>query len=200
MPFSRIIILQSFGDLERAYVIKNVERVLDALAYDVAALNLKAADWAEWDDTYVFVEDLNQHFIKENLTDETFQIIRANLLLFLDANGNVKHEQGFDLVEARHVDLDQSDVQAILQNPKLNSHSHEKSFTAGVVSLAKGPMLVASRPILNSQHSGPVKGTLVMGRLPDAAELDQMSKRVHAELSMRGVTDAVSGGSFNRLL
>ncbi len=195
---SRIIILQSFGDLERAYVIKNVERVLDALAYDVAALNLKAADWAEWDDTYVFVEDLNQHFIKENLTDETFQIIRANLLLFLDANGNVKYQQGFDLVEARHVDLDQSDVQAILQNPKLNSHSHEKSFTAGVVSLAKGPMLVASRPILNSQHSGPIKGTLVMGRHLDAAELDQMSKRVHAELSMRGVTDAVSDGDFQQ--
>ena len=195
---SRIIIMSSFSELETTYVTKNVERVMDALAYDVSALNLKAADWAEWDDTHVFVEDLNQHYIKENLTDETFQIIRANLLLFLDNDGKVRHQQGFDLIEAKHVDLDQSDVQTILQNPKLSSHSHEKSFTAGVVALAKGPMLVASRPILNSQHSGPVKGTLVMGRYLDAAELEQMSKRVHAELAILGINDAVNDGDFKQ--
>ena len=195
---SRIIILRSFNELETTYVVKNVERVMDALAYDVTALNLKAADWAEWDDTYVFVEDLNQHYVRENLTDETFQIIRANLLLFLDVNGKVMHQQGFDLKEAKHVELDQNDVQLILQNPKLSSHSHEKSHTAGVVALANGPMIVASRPILNSQHSGPVKGTLIMGRYLDAAELEQMSQRVHAELSMSGLADAANDGDFQQ--
>ena len=197
---SRVIISQSFSDLETTYVTKNVERVIDALAYDTSSLNLKAADWAEWDDTYVFVEDLNDKYIKENLTDDTFQIIRSNVLVFLDTQKGVRHKQGFDLVESKPVEVDQNELEAILSNSSLTSHSHEKSFTAGIVILPKGPMLVASRPILNSQHSGPIKGTLIMGRYLDQAELEQLSKRVHAELSLRQIEEAQSDPEFSRAL
>lgn len=197
---SRIIVSKSFTELENRYALKNVERVLDALEYDTDSLNLKAADWAEWDDTYAFVEDLNERYIKENLTDETFQILRANLLIFLDTHKNVRHQQGFDLREEKTVEVNKDDLVAILSIPGLTLHEHEKSHLAGVVLLPQGPMLVASRPILNSQHSGPVKGTLIMGRYLDQAELEQLSKRVHAELSVERSQPRQADQNFNRAL
>lgn len=197
---SRIIISKSFTDLENKYVVKNVERVLDALAYDASSLNLKAADWAEWDDTYNFVDDLNERYIKENLTDETFQIIRANVLIFLDTGKNIRHQKGFDLAESKPEELDQKDLAALLSVPGLASHEHEKSQTFGIVVVPKGPMLVASRPILNSHHSGPIKGVLIMGRYLDKNELEDLSKRVHAELSIQRLSSASSDPEFTQAL
>ncbi|MGD9818005.1 MAG: CHASE4 domain-containing protein, partial [Desulfomonilaceae bacterium] len=140
---SSVIISRSFSDLENSHVIKNVDRVLDAIAYDASSLNLKAADWAERDDTYVFVEDVNEHYIKENLTDETFQILRANILVFLDREKRVKYKQAFDLADSKPVDFEQEELAEILEIPGLTSHENEKSLIAGIVLLSRGPMLVA---------------------------------------------------------
>ena len=197
---SRTIISRSFTDLENKYVIKNVERVVDALAYDASSLNLKAADWAQWDDTYTFVDDLNERYIKENLTDETFQIIRANVLIFLDTGKKIRYQQGFDLAESKPEELDPNDVAALLSVPALTSHDHEKSQTYGIVVVPKGPMLVASRPILNSQHTGPIRGVLIMGRYLDKPELEELSKRMHAELSVQRLSSAASDPGFTQAL
>lgn len=173
---------------------------MDALAYDASSLNRTAGDWAEWDDTYRFVEDLNEHYIKENLTNETFETIRVNMLLFLGTNKKIKYQQGFDFSEARMVEIEQNEIASLLKIPGLISHDHEKSFTAGIVVLPKGPMLVASRPILNSQHTGPMKGTMIMGRYLDQSEVEQLSKRVHAELFIRRIDSAASDHEFSRAL
>ena len=195
---SSVIISRSFSDLENTHVVNNIDRVLDALAHDTSSLNLKAADWAEWDDTYVFVEDVNDHYIKENLTDETFQILRANVLVFLDREKRVRYKQGFDLAGSRPVDLKQDELSEILAIPGLTFHEHEKSHVAGIALLSRGPMLVASRPILNSQHAGPVRGALIMGRYLDKDELEELSKRVHTDLTIKPIKSLDSDANFQR--
>jgi adenylate cyclase len=56
---SRNILLESYTDLERQSTQRDVERVLTAYSQELSNLEITAADWAAWDDTYHFVADHN---------------------------------------------------------------------------------------------------------------------------------------------
>lgn len=51
--------------LDQASIQENVERALNALEREIAALDKSAADWATWDETYDFIEDRNQEYIQK---------------------------------------------------------------------------------------------------------------------------------------
>ncbi|MEQ1854596.1 MAG: CHASE4 domain-containing protein, partial [Chthoniobacteraceae bacterium] len=63
----------SFDALEAERVEVDVERVAAALAEEIDKLHSTARDWAEWDESYAFVEDGNEAYAKSNLTDDTFE-------------------------------------------------------------------------------------------------------------------------------
>ena len=45
-------------------------------------------------------------------------------------------------------------------------------------------MLVASRPILQSNSEGPIRGTLIMGRLLDETEVNRLAATIHLTLNI----------------
>jgi methyl-accepting chemotaxis protein len=53
---------------------------------------------------------------------------------------------------------------------------------AGLIILPAGPMLIALQPILASDNTGPVHGTLVMGRFLDEGKLAQLSQTLNLPL------------------
>ena len=82
---SQSILLNSFAELEAQDTRRNVERVTSALSNVVSELNSKCADWAEWDDTYAYVQDLNDGYRQANLVDASCINIRINFLLFVNS-------------------------------------------------------------------------------------------------------------------
>ena len=94
---TRVILLRSFADLEHRYVEKDVERALNTVRADMAALSSTANDWAAWDDTYAFAGGRNPGFAEENLYDGVFQNLHLSVMLFLDTAGSVFAGKAFDL-------------------------------------------------------------------------------------------------------
>jgi len=64
---SQNILLSSFGRLEEKNTRQNIERVVSALEANIAFIDATADDWATWDDTYAFIEDKNEGYLKSNL-------------------------------------------------------------------------------------------------------------------------------------
>lgn len=60
---SQIILVRGYLQLEEQDTRKNVQRGLDALSDDLLALNSQLGDWAAWDESYAFVQDVNPDFI-----------------------------------------------------------------------------------------------------------------------------------------
>ena len=52
---SRVILLRSFGRLERTRVADNVQRALNAFSIDLFNMDRLLHDWAAWDDACKFV-------------------------------------------------------------------------------------------------------------------------------------------------
>lgn len=78
---SHYILTGSFLYLEKFYVQNNVLRAENALAENLKQINKLAADWAAWDDTYFFMENADEKYIKSNFVDSTFIEQQLNIII-----------------------------------------------------------------------------------------------------------------------
>jgi PAS domain S-box-containing protein len=178
-----IILLDSFAQLEEQDARRNVSRVQSALSDSLETLNATAGDWAGWDDTYAFIEDGNEAFIQSNLVDSAFTNLQLNLMLFIRSSGELVYGKAFDLEKGQEAPVPQS-IQAHLAANALLLHLPDTtSSVTGIILLPEGPMLVASQPIRTSNDEGPIRGTLVMGRYLNAAEVESLAKITHLSLA-----------------
>src|SRR5438128_2234518 len=86
---STTILLGGFARVEEQDTRQNAQRVLAAYADEIAKLNLTAGDWASWDDTYAFVEDSNESYIKTNLTESSISRIGLTLITYIQPSGRI---------------------------------------------------------------------------------------------------------------
>jgi PAS domain S-box-containing protein len=181
---ARFILLDSFVRLEESDTRQHTQRALAALSDDVAQLDSAAGDWASWDDTYAFVENLNEDYIQANLTDSTFVTLRLNLMLFVNTAGQAVFSQGFDLRTEQQTPIAPDAITHILANASLMHHTDPDSAVSGVVTLPAGPMLITSHPILTSAHDGPIHGALIFGRYLNSAEIERLAGLTQLSISL----------------
>ena len=173
---SRFIVLNSFARLEEQVIQQDVERALSALSDQAYTLDTMVFDWAAWDDTYAFIKDGNQDYVRSNLVDETFTNPRLSLMLFFDNSEQIVLGKAFDLEVEKEIPVPKSLQEHLSANPLLLRHPDTESSITGIVLIPEGPMLVASRPILTSEEAGPIRGTLIMGRYFAASEVENLAK------------------------
>ena len=83
--------------LEDKYIIENVERTKKEIFKEIEVLNTIVMDWAVWDNSYQFMIDKNPEYIKANLSEDTLNNLKINIMLFIDNKGNLVHGEGYDI-------------------------------------------------------------------------------------------------------
>jgi diguanylate cyclase (GGDEF)-like protein/PAS domain S-box-containing protein len=159
-------------------------------------LNSKTGDWASWDETYAFIKNAGQDFIKRNLTDNAFNELRLNLMLYIDSSGSVVFGKAFNLQDQTEAPIPKSLKKHIASDNIMLQHTYEKSSLTGILNLPEGPMLIASRPILTSEGKGPIRGTLIFGRYLDAAEIKHLSETTNLVLTAYRLDDPQMPSDF----
>lgn len=172
-----LIIFPGFQSLENEQAKRNSNRAAQAIYREIHHLDLLCFDWAAWDDTYKFMDSPSKEYIDANLIITVFTGNRLNLIYFCDTKGKVVWGEIHDFNTEKPIQLPGFPGDAIEQNhPLLNFGTKplsEKS-NKGIIMTDKGPMLVASRPVLNSNFKGPVRGTVIMGRLLDKSTIETL--------------------------
>lgn len=176
--------LDGFAKIESQRTQLNVEQVTEAIVNDLEKLSSTASDWAGWDETYAFVEDGNKRYIQDNLDAATFINLRLNFMLFVNKTGQIVYGTNFDLQRKATVPIPHSLKQYLVTHPRLLQHKVASSSHTGIVLLPESPLVVASRPILKSDRTGPIRGTLIMGRFLNAAEVRQLSELTRSQLTL----------------
>jgi PAS domain S-box-containing protein len=176
-------LLTSFAELEAQMARKSVERTLNTLSHELSTLDSIASDWAEWDDTYAFMEDTNPRYVASNLGDETFVGLSLNVMLFVRAPGQIVFGKGFDLQSRKEIPIPASlQAQFSAEGPFFRRFG-PSGHVVGIVHLPDGFLLMAARPILTSSGEGPSRGLLILGRY-----LNETAVRQLAELSQLSLT------------
>jgi len=172
---SQTILLEGFIDIEKRSISKNVERCVGVLHDDIEELNALNYDWSAWDDTYNFIQNVNEEYIESNLVNSTFTTIRVNVMLYFNSSGNLVFGKAVDLQNGTEMPIPQGLLNHIYENDVLLYHYSTDSNVSGII-VYKNAILISSLPILTSEDEGPVQGTLIMARYLDSAEMERLAR------------------------
>lgn len=187
---SQLILRKGFADIEQDDSRQRMERALAALNSQIDKVDAVAADWSAWDDTYDFMTTRSERYIKATLVKQSFVGADLNAIAYIDAGGQIVFARQVDLGRSEEVPLSTGLRQHLAPGLPLTRHTNPEGVVRGILLLPDGVMLVASRPVLRSDRSGPPRGSLVMGRLLDERGIAAMEKALLRRPMLRRVDDS----------
>jgi len=193
---SNTFLMKGFIDIEDINIRRQTELGLKALDLRIDELDQTTHGFAARDDTYYYVESGLKHFINELLLSSTFIDYEISFMVFLDDEGDIITSKAFDLVELKNVPFPASIREVIEQNSILKNHTGINSAVSGILATRDGPVVLSSRPIITTEKSGPIIGTLICGRHLDLLEVEAIKGSTFLSIEIVDINDEEALGSF----
>ncbi len=191
----RPTMLKSFEQLQLAAADQNLRRAYESIQTEINSLGRQAQDWGSWDDTYNYVLHRNPGYAKINLADSMFDTTHIDLLWLIENSGRVKHSswRGADRV-AHSSNPGFNPVKFSEVARKLSRTS--KLYGSWTIESVDGvPMILYSRPIVDSSEKEPAAGMLVMGKFLAKPTVQSLSAAIGVDFEI-----IKSTGSENELI
>jgi|GEM_PF-5304188 diguanylate cyclase (GGDEF)-like protein len=179
--YSKSALISEYSKLEKTDVIADIERtrnMLHTILYSVQLLN---TDWSHWDDSYQFMQDKNNTFIKSNLPYTTFANSNINLILFFDTHGKLFYGTNYDLSTKRFAPIPQQLIN-YLESTFFTQLKSQNAGQLGLVKTKEGYVVLSAMPILKSAGEGPSRGMLVMGYYLTNNQIQKISHIINMDI------------------
>jgi len=189
------VILESFRTIEQKDATANMQRVLAKMNNEVEQVADSCRGWAEWDDTYTFVDTLDPAYIHSNLANPaTFQNLGINYVLYFNESGNLVYSKGYDPDEGTEITVPPELVGIIRNSIIPEGFSEGISGRRGFSILNGKPVIIAGYRITTSDQSAPSHGTLVMTREFDNKWINDLEQQTQLSVSLRTIDDTQDTG------
>jgi diguanylate cyclase (GGDEF)-like protein len=185
----RSIIFPSFLKIEHNEAAENIRRVMKSLDREIYHLDQVCHDWAQWNDSYDFIDSLSESYKNGNLTYDTFKTNNVNLIVYFKNDGTVIWGHAYNLEEEGDLPIDLlKEGKLDMSHPMLSMESPSgegnDSMKSGVIDTSQGPMMFVTRPILRTDGSGPAKGMLTMGRFLNKEILESLKAQTRVDFEI----------------
>lgn len=177
---------QAFLRVEDDLIQKDTSRAVAAVREIGNNLGSKLSDWAGWDDTYNYMKSRDQGFIDSNIEVVTLHDMEVDAMLFLDEElrpvFSAAVTKGADGAPSEgFVELPPALGHLVANRDRLLLHGEPlaRSVNIGIVQQPPlDPVMVATRPILKTDKSGPARGVMVWARTLTPAVAADISERL----------------------
>lgn len=181
---TKLFVVRNLLETEKGDAEADMLRAVKAFSYALKIRDNFTDDWAAWDDSYYFVQQGNEDYIVNNLMDATYKYQRINVMAYFDAENNCVYAKWFDLANEQAVDLPPEKGVDVLKKHLVFKNGEKMQ---GIIRMDSGPLLVVARSIVDSQRTQPSRGTLIVGRYLDGAELDVLAGLTNLKMGIRAV-------------
>ncbi len=189
-----VIVLAGFSRVETTIAERDVSRAREVIERESAALQMRCNDWSAWDDCHKFVRGQNPEFVVANMQDATFQEQKLNGMIFLDAAGKVVYQRFWDFDANAEAAEPAALLSHLASGRPLNNHTDIASKTRAILMLDEGPLMVVSMPIITSERTGPIAGTLVWIKRMSAARIAEWQDATKLQLHLDRVDRTAPAG------
>jgi len=177
---------------------RNLDRAVAAIDEALDELDRMLLDRANNDEMYECVGSGDAACVEGRFPDETMAGFRLNFALCIDPEGSLVFQKGFDLASNRPHPLSQDQLEELARiESALGDGEGTGSGESGILILQGAPVLVSSRPILDSRSEGPARGTLVVGRRLDDDETARLAQTSGLTLAAERVGDRAAPSDFH---
>ena len=171
-----------FGYIEKEKeqrIVKNFQALDYMLEKEENNLQNLLVDWGQWDDTYDFINQLNQEYIDSNLSEDTIRDLNLQNVIYLNNDREIVYSQ--------EIGMQEDDSKAIVEKLLLNDENFNKTNTKRTGLLfSKGKVyIVGTLPITSSDKQAQSNGTIIMTREINDELLNYIEKIVPVKLMFR---------------
>lgn len=191
------VFLSAFKAVEEEDMVSDVQRVEGLIDNEINSYSIKLSDWANWDDSYNFIIDHNNAYIGSNLQDTSLANLNINFMIFIASNGAIIHEKGISLETRKDIPLPKDFHDLLLKPGIITSHKTPDSKSQGIVKISNGFIIFVSRPILTSNGTGPIRGTLIFARYIDKEFLKKIADLEHSEVNIQDYNSSSLPADFS---
>ncbi|MCP5327922.1 MAG: EAL domain-containing protein [Steroidobacteraceae bacterium] len=159
------VLLPSYESLETDAIRQSTEQVVKALQAEVRQIAVVGNDYASWDEMYAFVRDRNAKFAELNFSKLGLREMDVDAVFVVDETGreiySAEQRATDDFYAVPATEPVRKALQANLQ--ALNTLPEERDDQL-VLRLPDGVAVVDASPIIQTDRTGPSRGTLVFVR------------------------------------
>jgi|GEM_PF-681705 len=192
------VILESFRNLEAQDAHANMQRVLSTLNNEVEQVAASCRDWAEWDDTYAFIENTDPGYIRSNLAEATaFQNLGFNYVMFYNSSGSLVYSKGYNTDDGTEIVVPQQ-LDEIVKNSIIPAGVPEGvSGRRGFSILDGKPIIIVGYRITTTNRTSAPRGTVVIAKIFDSGQMNNLAQQTQLDIDFIPVPDSVPPGSVN---
>lgn len=140
-------------------------------------------DWSNWDDTYEFINNLNQKYINSNLNDGMLTTLNLKMMIFLDREGNVVFSKEYD--SDRDINKNLKDM--ILFEEQKNVNFNDYDHDIGLIVVKDKYFFIGKAPITKSRDYTVTNGYLIIVREFDKSLLSYIENVADVKFQIHGV-------------
>lgn len=180
------IVQPAFQKMEYHQALDDAERVKAGVEEQLSSLGRIANDWASWDDTYEFAKDRNRQYIASNCPDVAFLSRNSNvdLLAIYDRQKQEIFKGIFHPEIGKEVRIQSFSGEKPAVLSLLAPVLKDKIPMTGILPTNQGLLLLAGRPIYDTQGNGPSRGALVKGRFLSQTVQLALARKVHVAFDL----------------
>jgi two-component system, NtrC family, sensor kinase len=179
----RAVIEPSFASLEHDAAVTDMDRVEAAIGQEMEHLQTMSTDWGDWDGTYRFMEDRHEDFIVQNIMTDALKNLRVDAIAFVDLTGKFAWARAVQSGSLEPLRLDFITRGTLLEDSALGVALRSATKARAYVQTDRGLMLAAIAPILNGNHQGPSRGSVILGRLLTDQEIVRIGEQAHTDVT-----------------
>ncbi len=157
--------------LEDAQVSTVKENISSYIREKMIKYTAIANDWGHWDDTYLFVQGKNDTYIRDNITEATFDNLDLSFMVFTDLAGTPNYEKHYSFDEGAFTSFPEGFLDGISDVFRCSKQGDD---TFGTFLLGDDFYFVATTDITDSIMAEKSIGKMLIGKKIDSGIIDAM--------------------------
>ena len=131
---NNIVFMKGYYELEKEYSKIEYKRAINEFNDYKKRLELILNDWAQWDDTYKFIDDSNSYYIKSNIIESTFEDIGIDYIVLLNDDNNVVYSGSYNYDSNSVYNNVDTEIMQLIKNAKNGSEFYYANNKTLVIS------------------------------------------------------------------
>lgn len=155
---------------------QQLEDHLDAVCFGLATNDI----------IYQFAESGDVSLVERKLSDEIFRMTDLSIVYICKNDGAALWSRTYDAATGGAIDIKEFPASGVSPGFELLAPPDDpKQHWDGFFLTSAGPLQVVCRPIVNGLGEGPVRGTVIVGRLADERRLEQIRNQTQVDFTLR---------------
>ena len=180
----KLTVFPAFEEFENRSAIDTLARVDRLLESDLRALEIMNIEYSAWDDTYEYALGQRPDYADENIDPDYWHALDIQFMAVFDTEGTLLNGSLTNPISGAILSFDDVFETSLGPGNPLIKHETATDFVAGLLQTRIGPMHIVSYPILTSKSTGPVAGTLLIGKFLTDDHVKELGERATAEVAI----------------